>query len=198
MAFDGFLDDLGHVAHLLLHLAARVAQPYADHAHHQHDDRRHHQRQQGQFPVEPEHPAEQADDHQRILEHRGQYAGRCSGNLHDIKSQPGNQVARSLIVEITRRQRQQLAEHDAAQIHHQPVADPVQSELRDIFREPSQHKQPDDEHRRPADDRFVLVDEHAIEQWLQQRRQGRLRGGHNDDAEHADGERAPVRPHVAQ
>jgi hypothetical protein len=195
---DGLLEDVGHVAHALLQSMTRRAQALAEELHRQHDDRRGDEGDQRQLPLQIQHPGEQADDGQSVLDDHQEHVRSALGEIVRVERDLGDERAGSLLVVVARRQAHELVEHLVAHVHHHLAADPGERDGRREGGDAANHEQHHDQHGHEADGFQILLDEASVESGLEQRRQRRLGGRQHHHGEHGKRENAPVRHHVAQ
>ncbi len=198
MTADRLLEHVVEIAHCRLLGAAHPAQAAGEVARDPGDRRADDDREQRQLPVEPQHPAEQAHDRERVLHDHVHRAGRGAGHLRDVVGELGDGGAGGRGVVVRGRQPHERAEHGSAQIDDQLLRDPLDHVPGDERRDPAHQEQADDGDRHPAHQRVVPFDERPVEQRLDERRQPGL--GRRDDDHREDGgkEPAPVGLDVAE
>ena len=118
-AVYGFVQHLGHHAHLLLVLARQAAQPLADDAHAQTDHRQGNKRNQGQAPIKIQQQTEQANYAHAVFGQHRNHTEAGIGDLVGIVQNARHHAPAGVFAEITGRQPQQLGKHFVAHPLHQ-------------------------------------------------------------------------------
>ena len=137
-------------------------------------------------------------DGQGVLDEHGQAASGGLSDLGDVEGDLRDQLARAGIVEETGRQPHEAPEHLRAQVHDDLLRHPVDGHITRVGDRTAKNEQQDDEARDGEPCGGVACDEGAVEQRLQERRQGRFGSGQDHHARDRDREGPAVGEDIAQ
>ena len=119
VALHRFEDDLGNIAHRILHLLAVAAEAARRRPHHHPHQRGDNEKEQAEAPVDVEQIGEQPQHDQALAHDNSEGAAAGFGHLADVVAELGDELARLPAIEKARRQQYQaLAQQRAQAVGH--------------------------------------------------------------------------------
>lgn len=190
---ERLLDHRRHVGEALLPLGRDPAPLVADRPREPHEERDHHQRREGQPPVEGEHRHEGGDDGRERTDERGDGRGDHALHRADVVRDPRLHLAAARAREEGQRHPLQVVVHGGAQAVHDLLADAVaEVGLPDVDDRAEQGGADHAEHE-PGQQRDVLLGQGDVDELAQQERLRESEQRRYADQRGDEGDPSPVR-----